>query len=247
MADEIIDPSLEGGANPAPPVKKSNPFIPLAVVLVATPVISFVMVNFVFMPKVSKNLRQMVEEAKAAVVNADASAPMIPPSGEAPKAAEPAAKPEKKEAPPAKDGHGAAAPAPAKDAHSAAPKDAHGAAPKDAGGPAGDKNQKVTYTKDGWGYNFSNVVSNLTGSLGTKYVKCAFTVLSDDQNIGVIVEENKSKLRDAALSVLSARSLADMEAAGAKNILRSELAANFNKALNSNVVKQIFFTEFVIQ
>ncbi len=239
MADEIIDPSLEGGANPAPPVKKSNPFIPLAVVLVATPVISFVMVNFVFMPKVTKNLVKMVEEAKAAVVNADASAPMLPPSGEAPKAAEPAAKPEKKEAPPAKDGHGAAAPAPAKDAH--------GAAPKDAGGAAGDKNQKVTYTKDGWGYNFSNVVSNLTGSLGTKYVKCAFTVLSDDQNIGVIVEENKSKLRDAALSVLSARSLADMESAGAKNILRSELAANFNKALNSNVVKQIFFTEFVIQ
>ena len=91
------------------------------------------------------------------------------------------------------------------------------------------------------------MVSNLTGSLGTKYVKCAFSVVSDDQNIGVIVEENKSKLRDAALSVLSARSLADMEASGAKNILRSELAANFNKALNSNVVKQIFFTEFVIQ
>jgi flagellar basal body-associated protein FliL len=71
--------------------------------------------------------------------------------------------------------------------------------------------------------------------------------VSDDEKIGEIVEENKSKLRDTALTVLSARSLADMEAPGAKNILRSELAANFNRALNSNVVKQIYITDFVIQ
>lgn len=91
------------------------------------------------------------------------------------------------------------------------------------------------------------MVSNLTGSLGTKYVKVSFTVLSDDKNIGDVVEENKSKLKDAAIRVLGSRSLADMESSGAKNVLCSEIAANFNKALNSNSVKQIFLTEFLIQ
>jgi len=233
MADEVPDPSLEAGAQPAP-VKKSNPFIPLAIVLVAMPAVSFVMVNSVFLPKLQKTLAKMVEEAKASAVAADNAAPLITPSGgdagkaEAPK---PAAKDAGQSKEPAKE--------PAKDARKA------DAAP--AAGADKDKKPAVVYSKDGWSYSFTNVVSNLTGSLGTKYVKCAFSVVSDDQNIGVIVEENKSKLRDAALSVLSARSLADMEASGAKNILRSELAANFNKALNSNVVKQIFFTEFVIQ
>jgi flagellar FliL protein len=236
MADEASSPSPEGGA-PQAPVKKSNPFIPLAIVLVAMPAISFVMVNFVFLPKVQKSLNKMVEDAKASAVAAENSAPLVQPSGgdaakaDAGKAAAPAGKE------PAKDGGQGKAPA----------KDGSKADAAPAGGADKEKKPTVVYSKDGWSYNFNNVVSNLTGSLGTKYVKCAFSVVSDDQNIGVIVEENKSKLRDATLSVLSARSLADMEASGAKNILRSELAANFNKALNSNVVKQIFFTEFVIQ
>lgn len=236
MADEASSPSPEGGA-PQAPVKKSNPFIPLAIVLVAMPAISFVMVNFVFLPKVQKSLNKMVEDAKASAVAAENSAPLVQPSGgdaakaDAGKAPAPAGKE------PAKDGGQGKAPA----------KDGSKADAAPAGGADKEKKPTVVYSKDGWSYNFNNVVSNLTGSLGTKYVKCAFSVVSDDQNIGVIVEENKSKLRDATLSVLSARSLADMEASGAKNILRSELAANFNKALNSNVVKQIFFTEFVIQ
>ena len=235
MADEASAPSLEAGA-PQAPVKKSNPFIPLAVVLVAMPALSYVMVNFVFLPKVQKSLTKMVEDAKATAVAAENAAPLITPSGGDAAKGE-AAKPAAKDAGGAKE--------PAKDAA----KDAKKADAAPASGADKDKDKKpsVVYSKDGWSYNFTNVVSNLTGSLGTKYVKCAFSVVSDDQNIGVIVEENKSKLRDAALSVLSARSLADMEASGAKNILRSELAANFNKALNSNVVKQIFFTEFVIQ
>jgi flagellar protein FliL len=233
MADEASAPSLEAGA-PQAPVKKSNPFIPLAVVLVAMPALSYVMVNFIFLPKVQKSLTKMVEDAKASAAAAENSAPLIPPSGgDAAKAEAPK--------PAAKDAGGAKEPP--KDA----PKDTKKADAAPASGADKDKKPSVVYSKDGWSYNFTNVVSNLTGSLGTKYVKCAFSVVSDDQNIGVIVEENKSKLRDAALSVLSARSLADMEASGAKNILRSELAANFNKALNSNVVKQIFFTEFVIQ
>jgi len=244
MADDASSPSPEAGAQA--PVKKSNPFIPLAVVLVAMPAISFVMVNSVFLPKVEKSLSKMVEEAKAKAVAAENAEPLIPPSGGGEAAKSEAPKAAGKDAGSKDAGHGKE---PAKDAGHGkdAGKDGHKADAAPAGGAEKDKKPSVVYSKDGWSYNFTNVVSNLTGSLGTKYVKCAFSVVSDDQNIGVIVEENKSKLRDAALTVLSARSLADMEASGAKNILRSELAANFNKALNSNVVKQIFFTEFVIQ
>jgi flagellar protein FliL len=240
MSEEAAEPSQDPSAEGAAPAKKGgSPMIPLIVAVVASTAISFVMVKFVFAPAVEKKIRAELAPVEEPAEGAVAATPA--------KGA-PAA--------PAKDAHGAPA-APAKDAHGAPvspAKDAHGApaAPaKDAhGAPAGEKSGKETglkQTKGGWEYGFPNVVSNLTGSLGTKYVKVSFTVLSDDKNIGDIVEENKSKLKDAAIRVLGSRSLADMESSGAKNVLCSEIAANFNKALDSNSVKQIFLTEFLIQ
>jgi flagellar FliL protein len=237
MSEEAAEPSQNPSAEGAAPAKKGgSPMIPLIIAVVASTAISFVMVKFVFAPAVEKKIRaelapaeEPAEGAAAAVPAKDAHGAPAAPAKDAPAA-------------PAKDAHGAPA-APAKDAHAAPAKDAHGA-------PAGEKSGKEAgpkQTKGGWEYGFPNVVSNLTGSLGTKYVKVSFTVLSDDKNIGDIVEENKSKLKDAAIRVLGSRSLADMESSGAKNVLCSEIAANFNKALDSNSVKQIFLTEFLIQ
>ena len=95
--------------------------------------------------------------------------------------------------------------------------------------------------------DFENIVVNLSGSLGTKYLKTSFTMYSSNQNLKKLVEENKKQLQDVAINVLSARSLADLEAAGAKNVMRNELMANFNEALHSDLIEQIFYTEFVIQ
>jgi flagellar basal body-associated protein FliL len=249
MADEAPDPALDPNGEGKPPVKKGNPMIPLVIALVASTAISFVMVKFVFAPGLEKKIKA---ELSAGAEGAE--------GGDAAKAGEPAGDKKDAHGAPAaekKDAHGAAdkkdahgAPADKKDAHGAPAKDAHGAPAKDAHGAApekGDKEKVAKQTKSGWEYNFPNVVSNLTGSLGTKYVKVSFTVLSDDKNIGDVVEENKSKLKDAAIRVLGSRSLADMESSNAKNVLCSEIAANFNKALNTNSVKQIFLTEFLIQ
>ena len=120
---------------------------------------------------------------------------------------------------------------------------AHGAKSKED-----DKNSpKATYTKEGWTYPFPSVTANLSGSLGRQYLKCSFQIVSDDKSIGALIEENKAKLKDVVLSVLSARSLADVESPSSKAVLRTELVANLNKALNSPVVKQIQFTDFLIQ
>lgn len=119
----------------------------------------------------------------------------------------------------------------------------HGSKPKDD-----EKNTpKATYTKEGWAYPFPSITANLSGSLGRQYLKCSFQVVSDDKSIGSLIEENKAKLKDVVLSVLSARSLADVESPSAKSVLRTELVANLNKALNSPVVKQVQFTDFLIQ
>jgi len=241
MADEVTDPALDPNGEGKPPAKAGNPMIPLIIALVASTAISFVMVKFVFAPGLEKKIKAELS-AGAEGGEGGGAAKAGEPAGDKKDAT--AAPADKKDAhgAPAKDAHGDKKEADKKDAHGAPAKDAHGAAPE-----KGEKEKGAKQTKSGWEYSFPNVVSNLTGSLGTKYVKVSFTVLSDDKNIGDLLEENKSKLKDAAIRVLGSRSLADMESSNAKNVLCSEIAANFNKALNANTVKQIFLTEFLIQ
>jgi flagellar FliL protein len=41
--------------------------------------------------------------------------------------------------------------------------------------------------------------------------------------------------------------MADLETPGSKNLVRNDLMTNFNQALNSEIVEQIYFSEFVVQ
>ena len=120
----------------------------------------------------------------------------------------------------------------------------------------GGKESKESKGKEGKGgestngkfsFDFENVVVNLSGSLGTKYLKTSFTLYSANANLKKLMEENKKQLMDVAINVLSSRSMADLEAPGAKNVVRNDLMANFNEALHSDLVEQIFYTEFVVQ
>ena len=146
---------------------------------------------------------------------------------------------------------GAAAPAHAEPAKDAAKdkKDAHGKDEK-KDEKKGDKKAdagKASKSKDGWQYKFPPVVSNLAGSMGTRYLRCSFTVVSDDARIAELIQENEAKLKDAALQIFGARSQSDLEASSAKSVIRSELAASFNKALESAAVKEVLFTDWVVQ
>ena len=251
MADEPIDPSLEqqpGQPNAAPAKPAKASMLPLIIVVVTMPLVSFAMVKFAIVPGIRSDIAAKFEALK---------------SGEGEGAEGATAEPAKdgghgKPADKKDDGHGAKPTDKKDDGHGkpAEKKDnGHGkpAEKKEGGGHADsgsaekpDKNA-AKKTKSGWEIDFPTVVSSLTGSLGTKYVKCTFSVVSDDAEIRQIVDENKSKLRDTVITVLRARSLADMEALNAKTVLCSEIAANFNRALNSNTVKQIFLTELLIQ
>lgn len=140
-----------------------------------------------------------------------------------------AAKPEGKGE--AKKGHGEAA----KGGHG---KDAHGKGEgAEGGGGAGGA----------FSYDFENIVVNLSGAMGTRYLKTSFTTLSDNPDLKTLIDENKKQLLDVALNVLSTRTMADLEQPGSKNVVRNDLMANFNQALKSDLVSQIYFSEFVVQ
>jgi flagellar FliL protein len=96
-------------------------------------------------------------------------------------------------------------------------------------------------------YDFDNVVVNLAGAMGTRYLKASFTTYSENADLKKVIDENKKQLLDVAITVLGSRTLADLEQPGAKNVVRSDLMANFNQAVKSDLINQIYFSEFVVQ
>jgi flagellar protein FliL len=97
------------------------------------------------------------------------------------------------------------------------------------------------------GYEFENVVVNLSGTMGTRYLKTSFLVTGSDVNIKSTFEGAKPRLTDVTLNVLSSLSLADLEEPGSKNVIRERLVGAYNQALGKKVAEQVYFSDFVIQ
>ena len=96
-------------------------------------------------------------------------------------------------------------------------------------------------------YEFANVIVNLSGTMGTRYLKTTFKVIGKDNTLRATFESNKDKLLDVTLNVLSSLSLADLEEVGAKNIIREKLINSYNQALGKKTAEQVYFTDFVVQ
>jgi flagellar FliL protein len=112
----------------------------------------------------------------------------------------------------------------------------------------GGKGGKEGKEAGGGNYEFSNVVVNLAGTMGTRYLKTSFIVTGvGGKSVKGTFETQKAKLTDITLNVLSSLTLADLEEPGSKNVLREKLVAAYNQALGKRMVEQVYFSDFVIQ
>lgn len=118
-----------------------------------------------------------------------------------------------------------------------------------SGGAPGTKDGKEGKEgKGGPNYEFANVVVNLAGTMGTRYLKTSFLVTAaGGADIRSIFEGAKPRLTDVTLNVLSALTLADLEEPGSKNIIREKLVNAYNQALGKKVADQVYFSDFVVQ
>ncbi len=114
-------------------------------------------------------------------------------------------------------------------------------------GEKGGKDGKEGKDNGAPNYEFQNVVVNLAGTMGTRYLKTSFMVTGADAGIKEAFESNKPRLTDVTLNVLSSLTLADLEEPGAKNVIREKLVTAYNQALGRKVAEQVYFSDFVIQ
>lgn len=166
--------------------------LPVIAVIILLPVISFVVTEYVLIPRMKQSFGEALQPAAA------------------------------HEEEHAVESHGG------DDGHGGGKDDGHGSA-------------------HGGGYEFKDIVANLSGSLKSRYIKVSFTVEGSGANFHARMESNRARIIDATLSVLTGLSITDLEEPGVKNVVRNDLINQFHSAMNERVVERLYFSEFVIQ
>lgn len=129
----------------------------------------------------------------------------------------------------------------------AAPAHKPAAKAEKASGGHGGGHGKAEKAAEPEGYRFENIVVNLAGTMGTRYLKASFLVSGEDADLVARFDAAKPQLGDVTLAVLSSLTLADLEEAGSKNIIRERLLAAYNQALGRKIAENLYFSEFVVQ
>lgn len=102
---------------------------------------------------------------------------------------------------------------------------------------------------DGLGplFKLETFIVNLSGDSGSRYLK--ITMQFETAGNGLVDELNMRtpQIRDLILTLLSSRSYEDVSSTAGKFALKEEVASRVNEVLTSGEVRQVYFTEFVVQ
>jgi flagellar protein FliL len=93
----------------------------------------------------------------------------------------------------------------------------------------------------------NKLLVNVAGTMGARYLLVSLSVVGSASDFKAKMEAHDPQLRDLACGALAAKTLADLEKPGARNLIRSELISGFNNILGGALVKEIYLTEFAIQ
>lgn len=80
-----------------------------------------------------------------------------------------------------------------------------------------------------------------------RFLKLTLQMEVDNPEDGKIIDEKKPQLRDAVITLISSKSADDIQTAEGKMRLKDELVLRANQVAGKPVVKNIYFTEFIMQ
>ncbi len=90
-------------------------------------------------------------------------------------------------------------------------------------------------------------IANLSDEAGRRYLKATLQV---EFFRGTVPEEFQQRLpqvRDILLTLFSSKTFAEVRTPQGKAILRDEIVTRLNHVVNRDLVKAIYFTEFIVQ
>lgn len=98
--------------------------------------------------------------------------------------------------------------------------------------------------------SFENTITNISGTNGRRFLKTRINLEVANTGVDGKVRANMVQLRDRLISLLSAKTLDELDGWENQDVIRREVRDEFNILLHSEGsegVRQVYFTEFVIQ
>lgn len=121
--------------------------------------------------------------------------------------------------------------------------------PEDASTEAISSEDSIAKLEDAMSETFAmkTFVVNLNDPGGKRYLKTNIELEYITEEMGEEMEHRLPQLRDLILLLLSSKSLDDVQTVDGKIALRRELIQRINQVLTTGKIRNLYFTEFVIQ
>lgn len=117
--------------------------------------------------------------------------------------------------------------------------EASGEASAGAGGEA--------MTEVGLMFPLETFTVNLLSESGRRYLKCELNLEMGGKELSPELEEKKPVFRDIIIRILSSKSLEEISTAKGKEKLKEQIVNEINLRLKDGKVKNVYFTDFVVQ
>ena len=109
------------------------------------------------------------------------------------------------------------------------------------------KHKVKELTKMGPIYPLDPFTVNLVSSNADRYLKCKINFELDSPALQKEVDQKLPAIRDMIISILSSKSVEEIQTAKGKQKLKDEIKRKVNSILTTGEIRNVYFTEFVIQ
>ncbi len=96
-------------------------------------------------------------------------------------------------------------------------------------------------------HQMDSFLVNLADPGGKRYLKVNIQVLLDNPLVEDEIKTRTYAVRDTILMLLSAKAYDDIATPNGKDILKREMMVKLNRLLTKGQVKEVFFTDFLVQ
>ena len=109
------------------------------------------------------------------------------------------------------------------------------------------KHKASEMTEIGPIYPLDPFIVNLVSSNANRYLKCKIDLELDSPELQQEVDKKLPAIRDLIIQILSSKTVEEIQTAKGKQKLKEEIKRKINEILTTGEIKNVYFTEFVIQ
>lgn len=88
---------------------------------------------------------------------------------------------------------------------------------------------------------------NLLSESGRRYLKVEMNLALEGEELALELETKKPVLRDVIIRILSGKSLEEVSTIKGKETLKEEILTDLNARVKDGKIKNVYFTDFVVQ